>query len=87
MPYSVSQVAGRYVVTSPKGKTWKTDYPSQPAAEKAIAYIEGRFSSAPPSRTVPPPSEVADNDPDTSKERELLGIPPKDREEDDTEGW
>lgn len=46
MPYSVRKNSkGRIVVTNPKGKDWKTTYSSPDAAEKAIAYIEGRFGA------------------------------------------
>lgn len=57
MSYSTRKNAkGRIVVTSPKGKDWKTTYSSQGAADKAVAYIEGRFGvgPAPASRTSPP---------------------------------
>jgi len=87
MPYAIElNSAGRYVVTNPKGKTWKTTYPSQEAAEKATAYIEGRFSAPGTQESAPEPASGADS-PDTSVERKLLGIPPLQGETDDTEGW
>ncbi len=87
MAYSVAvNEKGRYQVISPKGKTWKTTYASQAAADKAIAYIEGRFSSPGAPRSEAEIS-LPDAGPDTTAERLALGIPAKDREEDDTEGW
>ncbi len=57
MPYSTRKNSkGRIVVTSPKGKDWKTSYSSQAAADKAIAYIEGRFGSDAPSSPASPRS-------------------------------
>ena len=90
---------GRWVVTSPKGTLWKTTYPSRAAAEKAVAYIEGRFGgpgSSPPtekSQTTSPSSspgdqfEELDEAPDTGHDRAILGIPPKITPDEDTEGW
>ncbi len=43
MPYSIAQNAkGRFVVTSPAGKTWKATYASEDAAQKGIDYIVKR---------------------------------------------
>ncbi len=84
MAYSIPQKGDRFQVVSPKGKTWKTTYPSEEAAEKAIAYIQGRFtpSDAPPAVQAESPA-----DGDTSVERKKLGIPPRPGDEADTEGW
>ena len=81
MPYSVGMRNGRWFVTSPKGKVWKTTYKDEPAAQKAVAYVESRFSGGSSSAKPTQPEES----PDTSKEREELGIQP--REKVDTEGW
>lgn len=51
MPYTVQSVGDRFVVTSPKGKKWKTTYASLEAADKAIAYIEGRYGGSPSAGT------------------------------------
>ena len=71
MPYSIRESGGRYVVTSPKGKRWKTTYASMAAAEKGVAYVESRFSGGTGVVTSSPPTES----PDTSAERKKLGIP------------
>ena len=86
--YSVREnEKGRFVVTSPKGKDWKTTYPSRASADKAIAYIEGRFgaspSPAPPSEATPT-GDAGTAEADTSAERRALGIPPV---EDEEGGW
>ena len=82
---------GRHrVINAGTGKVWKTDYGSVEAARKAIAYIEGRFGgdgSSPSSTPASTPSSNLDDDPDTSKERAALGIPPKVTPDEDTEGW
>lgn len=84
MPYTISERGGRYFVTSPKGKTWKTTYPSQAAAEKGVAYVESRFSGG--SSKVPVPQ--VEESPDTAAERKALGIPPRPApEEEDTGGY
>ncbi len=76
MPYAISESDGRYVVTSPKGKKWKTTYASRAAAEKGVAYVESRFGRA-PSRILPEtPSEKSPDAEDTVAERKALGIPP-----------
>ena len=67
-------------MTSPKGKRWKTTYPSMAAAEKGVAYVESRFAGG-SSGTVSPPSTR--ESPDTSVERKKLGIPELVTEE----GW
>lgn len=85
MPYSINRLGERFVVTSPKGKQWKTTYPSLEAAQKAVAYVEGRFGGSGISVTPAPAAE--EEDPDTSKERTSLGIPARPGPEDDTEGW
>ncbi len=55
MPYGIMKnEAGRYIVTSPKGKPWKTTYPTRAAAEKGVAYVEGRFGGGGSSPTPPP---------------------------------
>jgi len=46
VPYTVSAKGGRFLVTSPAGKTWKTSYASEAAADKAITYIENRFGGS-----------------------------------------
>lgn len=53
MPYGIESIEGRFHVTSPKGKLWKTTYKSKAAAQKAVAYIEGRFGGG---STTPPAS-------------------------------
>ncbi len=78
MPYGIDKNdRGRWIVTSPKGKKWKTTYVSREAAEKGVAYVEGRFGGA--GSTTPPKVETGtlDESPDTAEERILLGIPPK----------
>jgi len=47
VPYTVLQKGDRFTVTSPAGKTWKTTYPSEASANKAISYIESRFGTSP----------------------------------------
>ena len=91
MPYTIQEAGGRYFVSSPKGKTWKTTYASQAAAQKAISYIEGRYS-APPGIVEAAPASILDGDdlddaPDTTHDRKVLNIPPRPGPEDDTEGW
>ena len=52
MPYSIKKNAkGRFIVTSPAGRTWKATYATQAAAQKGIDYIVKRSggSSAPAS--------------------------------------
>ena len=90
MAYSVvphPKKPGRFRVISAKGKVWKTDYASVPAAEKAIAYIEGRFGAsspkAPPSEATPT-GDAGTAEADTSAERRALGIP---QVEDEEGGW
>ena len=46
MVYSIEERGGRFVVISPKGKKWKTTYASRAAAEKGVAYVEGRFGGS-----------------------------------------
>lgn len=54
MPYSVvPNEKGRFTVVSPKGKTWKTTYPTEAAALKAIDYIQGRFGGSPTASAKP----------------------------------
>lgn len=73
MSYSiVKNSKGRYVVTSEKGKVWKTTYASKAAAQKGIAYVEGRFGGG-----TGMPASTAFESPDTSAERAALGISPK----------
>lgn len=89
MPYSIAEVGSRFTVTSPKGKVWKTTYPSRAAAEKGVAYVESRFSSLPPSPVSPDEQGggLFDSE-DTTEERVALGVPAKRSvEEDETEGW
>ena len=72
MPYTIRESGGRFVVTSPKGKTWKTTYPSRAAAKKGVAYVENRFGGG-----GGPTTEVTSTpDDDTAAERKELGIPP-----------
>ena len=71
MAYRIQEKDGRFVVTSPKGKVWKTTYGSRAAAEKGVAYVESRFAGG-SSET---PAEGTDESPDTSDERKMLGIP------------
>ncbi len=75
MPYAVAKKDGRYVVTSPAGKTWKTTYPSRAGAEKGVSYVESRFGGASPAAS-PSSSSIVDS-PDTAEERKALGIAPK----------
>ncbi len=49
MPYSIVKTNGKFAVVSPKGKTWKTKYATEAAAQKGIDYISGRFNSSPTS--------------------------------------
>ncbi len=80
VPYAIAQnERGRFVVTSPKGKTWKTTYAKREAAEKGIAYVESRFAGGSVSANIPPREEA--ESPDTAEERMRLGIPPKEEEE------
>lgn len=80
MPYVVTRNdAGRYQVTSSKGKTWKTTYPTAEAAQKGIAYVEARFTS--PGAEVGTPSAATGESPDTNEERRKLGIPELEDEE------
>ena len=86
--YSVREnEKGRFVVTSPKGKDWKTTYGTKAAADKAIAYIEGRFGAssprAPPSEATPT-GDAGTSEADTSAERRALGVP---QVEDEEGGW
>lgn len=96
MAYSIDQnPAGRFIVTSPKGKAWKTTYATRQAAEKAVAYIEGRFGEGGSSPATPTPSSSLDQGEDlppqsmeeADAERVSLGIPPAKRNEPDTQGW
>lgn len=89
MAYSISKNAkGRFVVTSPAGKTWKTTYPSSASAEKAVAYVTSRFGGEGGLRVGPAESEnVPAENSDTTEERILKGIPAKPDEGEDTEGW
>lgn len=80
MAYSIQEKAGRFVVTSPKGKTWKTTYPSRSAAEDGVAYVESRFAG---DSSSPKDSSPSEESPDTSAERKKLGIPQIETEE----GW
>lgn len=69
---------GRWFVTSPKGKVWKTSYKDQPAAEKAIAYIQGRFGDASPSSPASPgPSPEALIEPEHLSTQDLLDLEAK----------
>ena len=90
MPYSIDRnPAGRFTVTSPKGKIWKKTFASLEAAQKGVEYIEGRYGGRGSSATIPAPSSspAPENSPDTKEERLALGIPEKPGESDDTEGW
>ncbi len=49
MPYTIVKSNGKFAVVSPKGKTWKTKYATEAAAQKGIDYIAGRFDSSPQS--------------------------------------
>lgn len=60
MPYSIEKSGGRYVVTSPKGRKWKTTYSSRTAAEKGISYVQSRFTEGPPADIVGATSESAE---------------------------
>ena len=90
MAYGIAKnTHGRYVVTSPKGKAWKTTYPTREAAEKGVAYVEGRFggSGSSPREAAPAKGEYGE---DTAQERKDLGVPPKRTEEEDEAleaGW
>ena len=47
MPYKISKNAkGRYIVTSPAGKTWKATYATPQGAQKGIDYILKRSGGA-----------------------------------------
>ena len=94
MPYSIEQnSSGRYIVISPKGKKWKTTYPTRAAAEKAVAYVEGRFGgsgSSPRAAPLTSGPDLIDTETDTAEERRALGIPPKLTEEEEEAaeaGW
>ncbi len=84
MAYSISKDGGRFSVTSPKGKLWKTTYASVEAAEKAVAYIEGRFAG---DSSLPGQPSISEESSDTSAERKKLGIPLLPANDEDTEGW
>jgi len=78
MAYSVAKNAnGRFVVTSPAGKDWKTTYPSQAAADKAIAYIEGRFGAPALAQSAPSPSPEAIIEPEYLSTQDLLDMEAK----------
>jgi len=80
VPYSVARnEKGRWQVISPKGKTWKTTYQSQGAADKAIAYIQGRFSgnSSAPASASPGPSPDALVEPEHLSTQDLLDMEAK----------
>jgi len=78
MPYSVASRNGRWFVTSPKGKVWKTSYKDQPAADKAISYIEGRFgASAPVSSAPSSPQPDALVEPEHLSTQDLLDMEAK----------
>ena len=84
MVYSIEERGGRFIVISPKGKKWKTTYASRGAAEKGVAYVEGRFGGSGSSAREAAPAQ-ADESPED--ERKRLGIPPRVGDEEDTEGW
>ena len=90
MPYGIAlNSSGRYEVTSPKGKTWKTTYASQEAAEKGVSYVQGRFGQT-TTQEAPissPEETIVEGGADTAAERARLGIPPKVTPDEDTEGW
>ncbi len=80
MVYSVAKNAkGRFVVTSPAGKEWKTTYASSAAADKAIAYIEGRFGQPALAPSAPSPSPQAEEivEPEYLSTQDLLDMEAK----------
>jgi len=78
MAYTVAKNAsGRFVVTSPAGKEWKTTYPSSASADKAIAYIEGRFGEPPASSAPSPSSAPQVVDPEHLSTQDLLDMEAK----------
>lgn len=93
MVYSIEERGGRFVVISPKGKKWKTTYASRAAAEKGVAYVEGRFGgsgSSPRAAPLTSGPDLIDTETDTAEERRALGIPPKLTEEEEEAaeaGW
>ncbi len=73
MPYTIDKIEGRWRVASPKGKLWKTTYPTRAAAEKGVAYVESRFAGGSEPSLVT--STASSDSPDTADERRKLGIP------------
>jgi len=80
MAYTVAKNAkGRFVVTNPAGKAWKTTYPSSAAADKAVSYIQGRFGD-PPASSAPSPSQTGNQglvEPEHLSTQDLLDMEAK----------
>ena len=87
---AVKEIGGRWFPLKANGKPYKQGHASKAQAEAALAKAQAYWASraGPPSApsTSPEPDDL-DNDPDTSHDRQVLGIPPKVTPDEDTEGW